>query len=199
MERWVVSRRRGPGEAAAFDVLWERHHKLVFRSVRRVLGAHRALIEEAVQDAWVEVVRATHYSPGSFRSFLRVIATRKALDRLESQLRQPSEDEPALDDEKNALCRSFPGLVQAMTGDPAREVQARESAALIFEIVEHMPETQRTAWVLRYAEQLTFQEVADAMGTPLGTAKTRVRLADEFLAFGLQERGTRIIDFVACA
>jgi DNA-directed RNA polymerase specialized sigma24 family protein len=61
-------------------------------------------------------------------------------------------------------------------------------------IAERLPHPQRVAWTLRYVEEMTFEEIAEAMVTPLGTAKTRVRLANAFVADALDEAGIARID-----
>jgi RNA polymerase sigma-70 factor (ECF subfamily) len=181
---WVDSRQRGHGSTAAFDLLWERHHSPVYRLVTRVLGPHRSLADEIFQDTWLEVIGTTRYVPGSFRAYIRTLATRNAVDRLTSAAirmvhaaeERESSEQPAVPD---------PGGVV----NPIAKTEAREGTRLVLEIADGMPPLQRAAWVLRYVEQMTYEEVAEAMDTKLGTAKTRVRLANEFLARTLQDRG----------
>ena len=182
MALWVESRRAGRGEQAAFELLWERNAQATRAAVGRILGRHRALAEEVFQDAWLEVARAEAYRPGNFRGYLRTVATRKALDRLAaSSVREAR----SLDDE--------PGL-PAVDPGPAKRSQSREEARIVLEIVGRLPEVQRIAWTLKYVEELTFEEIAEAMGSPLGTAKTRVRLAIQFLADALSTAGIALAD-----
>jgi RNA polymerase sigma-70 factor (ECF subfamily) len=184
MALWVESRARGLGETAAFELLWERYVRETHQLVRRILGTQRSLAEEVVQDAWLEVTRAESYRPGSFRAWIRTVATRKALDRLSSvAIRMAAAARSGGEEEDHMATLVGDGP------DPARGARAREAAATVLEIARDMPHVQRAAWVLKYVEGLTFEELADAMGTPLGTAKTRVRLANAFLAEALEARG----------
>jgi RNA polymerase sigma-70 factor (ECF subfamily) len=185
MTLWVHSRAKGRGDTAAFELLWERHVRETFHVVRRILGPHGAVAEEVLQDAWLEVTRADRYRPGSFRAWIRTVATRKALDRLASAaLRSAETRRPPTEEEPERTVR-----LAAEGPDPARGACAREAAAAVLEIAARMPHVQRAAWVLRYVEQLTFEELAEAMEIPVGTAKTRIRLANAFLAEALEESG----------
>jgi RNA polymerase sigma-70 factor (ECF subfamily) len=177
MALWVESRRAGRGEPAAFELLWERNAQATRAVVGRVLGRHRSLADEVFQDAWLEVARAGTYRPGSFRAYIRTVATRKALDRIAMASVRDSRGEDR-----------EPDLVATASG-PEDRSQAREGAGIVLGIVERLPDAQRIAWTLRYVEELTFEEIAEAMGTPLGTAKTRVRLATASLADALGAAG----------
>ncbi|HVO20129.1 MAG TPA: RNA polymerase sigma factor [Anaeromyxobacter sp.] len=182
MALWVESRRMGRGEQAAFELLWERNAPATRAAVGRILSRHPSLADEVFQDAWLEVARAESYRPGSFRGFVRTVATRKALDRLASS---SAREASSVDDE--------PGLSTSESG-PADRSQAREGARMVLEIVQRLPEVQKIAWTLKYVEELTFEEIAEAMASPLGTAKTRVRLATEFLAEALSAAGVAHAD-----
>lgn len=183
MSAWVKSRRTGNGDEEAFRILWDRHRETIYRLIVRILGAHASLADEVFQDAWMQVIRADHFVPGSFRSFIRTIATRKALDRLNCLAIQRVDPDPA---------EETPDRMESVPADqsgPAQIAQAREARQIVMEIVEGMPPLQRAAWTLRYVEGVTYDELAGMMETPLGTAKARVRLANEFLARALAERG----------
>lgn len=193
MSLWVESRRGGRGDTAAFELLWERHAAASYQTVLRVLGPRRApLADEVFQDAWLEVTRAGAYRPGSFRAFLRTVATRKALDCLALSSVRAAGAAPEEEDGSGKA-----ELLAAPASDPQRGTMAREGASVVLRIAERMPDSQRVAWMLRYVEQMTFEEIAEAMDAPVGTAKTRVRLANALLAQGLAELGIEGDDLVA--
>lgn len=189
MALWVQSRRSGRGEAP-FELLWERHRDATYRVVARILGPQQSLADEVFQDTWLEVARADHYQPGNFRGWVRTIATRKALDRLGAASIRTA----ALDSAEPRTGNGPSERIVSSDPDPERAVRAREAVAMVLEVVEDMPHAQRVAWVLKYIERMTFEELAEAMGTPVGTSKTRIRLANAFLAQALRERGITIAD-----
>jgi RNA polymerase sigma-70 factor (ECF subfamily) len=185
MTSWVESRRAGRGNTAAFELLWERHYNGTYQTILRVLGPHGSFADEIFQDTWLEVTRARSYRPGSFHGFIRTVAMRKALDRLAAaSVRMTVADPTPPEDEPEG-----PTPSSLVTIDPGRGAHAREAARIVLETVARLSTPQRVAWTLRYVEQLTFEEIAQAMKTPTGTAKTRIRLANGALAQLLQERG----------
>lgn len=188
MALWVSSRRSGQGHEPAFRLLWKRHAQSVRRAIERTLGTYRALADEVFQEAWSEVSGATAYAPGVFRSFIRTIALRKAFDRLAALKRSPAVLTVMLrerGDPEELEGDEWPADV----ADPARAAQARQGAMLVLEVVSTLPEPQRRAWALRFVEQCTYEEIGEAMCTPLGTAKTRVRIASAAVRRGLRARG----------
>lgn len=188
MELWVASRRSGQRRDLAFRLLWERHSGSLRRAIKQALGLHRALADEVFQETWFEVTKATSYTPGAFRAFIRMIALRKVLDRLALATRNsaaPSTKAGAADDATEQENDEWPGE----TIDPARAAEARQGATLILEEASTLPESQRRAWFLRFVDQCTFEEIGAAMGSPLGTAKTRVRIAAAAIRRGLRARG----------
>ncbi|HWE22598.1 MAG TPA: RNA polymerase sigma factor [Myxococcales bacterium] len=165
----------------AYELLWERHRDSTYRLLARVLGRYRSLVDEIFQDTWLEVATATHYVPGSFRGYIRTIATRAAMDRLRAASITMA-DQPREEDDRDES-------VAMTSGNPVANLEARESTRLILGIVDTMALLQRAAWTLRYVEQMTFEELAEAMDVKLGTAKSRVRLANEFIEHALRDQG----------
>jgi RNA polymerase sigma-70 factor (ECF subfamily) len=184
MTLWVESRRRGRGVTRAFDLLWRRHRDATFRVASRILGSSRSLAEDVVQDAWLEVARASYWAPGSFRAFIRTVAVRKALDRMEA-----IECRKAADDALEWLYEP--------TERPDARAHARRGASALIEAARKLPATQRVAWSSRYLHELTFTELARETKVPLGTAKTRVRLANAAMSSALDRRGLARAELIA--
>jgi RNA polymerase sigma-70 factor (ECF subfamily) len=123
---------------------------------------------------------------GSLAAWLHTIARNRTVDRLRAAGRRPNliplsaasgEDEgdgAALD----RLVSTGTVLGGAMIGlGPEGELAASELQAVLRGALAELPEAERTAIVLAYSEELTQTEIAERLGWPLGTVKTRTRRA----------------------
>jgi RNA polymerase sigma-70 factor (ECF subfamily) len=189
MARWVESRRAGRPDEAAFETLYRRHRSATYGRVSAVLGTHAAHADDLVQETWTEVALAEAWTPRSFRAWVQTIATRKALDRIaRSDVRTAASDEPRRDEGGGA----GPTLLERIpSGDagPEHDAHTRGIARVVLQIVAGLPDAQRDAWILRFVEGAQFDEIAAQQQVPLGTAKTRVRLAVEALGEALEQSG----------
>jgi RNA polymerase sigma-70 factor (ECF subfamily) len=130
------------------------------------------LAEEATQDTFIKLWgRARQYLPerGSVSVWLLTIARRTALDRLRLEGRRP-----VLSDAHDP--DSVEHVLADKTGDPG-EARWR---SLRFAVLA-LPENQRRVIDLAYYQGLSHSEIADELGWPLGTVKTRLRAAMQAL------------------
>ena len=172
------------GEAAALATLYDRHAGVVFAVARRVLG-ETAAAEEVLQDVFFRVwQRAGAYQPerASFRTWVLTITHHMAIDEVRRQRRRPARAEG-----------EAPEQVLATAPDPGPGVEAMaERGDLRMTLVEalaRLPLPQRQAIELAYFGGLTQREVAAALGEPLGTIKTRLRLGLQKLNGDLSRLG----------
>ena len=129
----------------------------------------RADAEEVLQETFIEVWRrAREYAPsrGSVEAWLLTIARTRAIDRLRSRAARGRMAE-AVSAEPAQAGPKLPDMLSAKAEDAMR-VQAALCA---------LPVEQRMALELAYWEGLSQTEIATRTGQPLGTVKTRVRLA----------------------
>ena len=156
-------------DPAVFERAYEEHRPRAFAAA---LGVTRDpdLAEDVVQDVFAQLwLRPRSFDPsrGSLRAYVTMLARSRALDRWRS---------------RSARDAALERLTAAAEGSPIEERSAadsaieRESSSRITGMVERLPESQRAAVLLAYGRQLTAGEIAEAMGVPIGTAKSRVRL-----------------------
>lgn len=152
------------GDKAAFDQIVRRHQAKAHRVARRQLGPNLAsLAPDIAQDAFVEVYRSLSvYQPrGKFQAYLfgvllnRCRMVRRSA-RYEARARQTSEQRRVEDHNAEA-------------GALARERRDSVEVAL-----ERLSDKVRATVVLRYAADMTYQEIADVLDVPLGTVKRRL-------------------------
>jgi RNA polymerase sigma-70 factor, ECF subfamily len=167
--------RVGDGEAQAVAELYDRHSRPALALARQILGTEAAA-EDVVQEAFVSVWRhASRYDParGSVRSWLLGIVRYRALDAL----RRDASAQRIMDRELSER------LIAAEPADVLLQHRAR--ALEVREAVAALPEPQAQVIALAFYGGLTQAEIADELSVPLGTIKSRVRLALRKLAAGM--------------
>jgi RNA polymerase sigma-70 factor (ECF subfamily) len=169
-------------------------YQLAFRYLRNKEDA-----EEVVQDTFLALWdRAATFDPasGSLAAWLHTIARNRTVDRLRAAGRRPQFVAPPLardgeDPETAHLERAVrSGSIVAGSVTPiAPEVAAvsAETRRTIEDALADMGVEERTVIVLAYREELTQSEIADRLGWPLGTVKTRTRRALRRLREVLEE------------
>ena len=160
----------------AFRHLWENHHAAAMAAALR-LCHQRALAEEITQGAFLLAWRGLPgFRQGNpFRPWLMRILYRHALDMMEKQrthLRPLSLDD-ALESEASPAASS--SLEQA---DPQERVAQREE---VRQALARLSADQRRVIALRYGADLTEVDIAQALGWPIGTVKSRLNRARERL------------------
>ena len=163
--------RIGRRDDAALRELHRRYAPLVFTVAARVVGA--AAAEEVVQDVFVAVwTKHESFDParGRLRPWLVQIARRRALNGLRKSKREPHGDERAVDGVEG----------DDLAPDEAGWLAHRQ--AIVRAAVDALPEAQRRALSLAFFDELTHEQIASVLRTPVGTTKTRIRLALKRLA-----------------
>src|SRR5262245_42121243 len=160
------------GDAGAFEKLYARHRGALYRFVLRSLK-DRSVAEELFQEAWVRVIEARerYVTSARFTTWLYTIAHHLIVDHWRKKglvLVELSDDHASPD-------------------NPARQVEARQSAARFLKALEALPPAQRGA-VHRHEEAgLSVAEIAAATGTNEEAAKSRLRYALSKLKAAIDE------------
>jgi RNA polymerase sigma-70 factor (ECF subfamily) len=157
-----------------FTRVYEEHSGEVLRAAARVLG-DSALAEDVAQEVFLTVWRGGAYDParGQLGPYLRLMARSRALDVWRRN--RAAERTTARLKERTVLDSST-------AAQPAQVVLRAADRELARSAVRNLPVNQRQAIGLTYWAGLTVQQAADAEGVPLGTAKSRLRLALQKLA-----------------
>lgn len=165
------------GDRRALDQLLRRHYDRVYAVCRRILH-HDADAADATQDALLAAVRALASFDGNaaFGTWMYRIATNTCLDQLRRRKRRPT----APLDETVTLSE----LVETRPFDSTVVDQMAVQAAL-----GRLPEDFRLAVVLRDVADLDYDTIADTLGVPIGTVRSRIARGRAILA---KELGNQI-------
>ena len=162
------------GDISAFNQLVRAYQTLVYRTAYRVLG-ESASAEDATQDAFVSAYKHLRsYRGGSFKAWLLRIVTNACYDQLRVKQRRPtaSLDAMLVDPDNPA-----PGADRAAPESPQEFAERQELGAAIQRGLATLPPDQRVTLVLADVEGFSYDEVAEATGTNLGTVKSRLSRA----------------------
>jgi RNA polymerase sigma-70 factor, ECF subfamily len=159
------------GDLAAFEQLYDRHSSTLYGLLLRILANPddaQEVLQETFVKAWTNA-KMFDSVRGSDVAWLISIARSRGIDRLRSRkIRGDREDEAGRE-----VSSSF-GFVEKRTGvDDA--IQSEERRAVRSALAE-LPDSQRIALALAYFDGLSQSEIAEKLGEPLGTIKTRMQL-----------------------
>jgi RNA polymerase sigma-70 factor, ECF subfamily len=160
-------------DAAAFTELYGRYGRAVYTVVARQLR-DQAAGEDVVQEAFAAVWRAARsFRPerGTAVAWMFTIARNAAVDAARARRAIPVGDPPDTADPSSP---------------PDEQVISDLEAFRVHTAVDSLPEREREVIALAYFEGLSQSQVADRLGLPLGTVKTRTRAGLERLAGRLE-------------
>jgi RNA polymerase sigma-70 factor (ECF subfamily) len=160
------------GDRAAFDEVVRVHHRLVYAYARRVTGTDDQAVE-VTQDVFVRAWRyRASCDPPRLRAWLLGIAANGARDALRERGVAPA----ALED-PGALPAGGEGGLAALARGALRDEVARA--------VDALPAEQREVIALKYLSDLSYEDVAEALGLSVGAARMRALRARDALARAL--------------
>jgi RNA polymerase sigma-70 factor (ECF subfamily) len=174
--------RTARGDQEALAALYARYATPVYSLARFMLG-QPALAEEATQDIFLNIwLKAGSYDPqrGGPRSWIMSVAHHKVVDVIRSRRRVWSMTDPGGYETLETLpSRQTPTDVEAMLN--LERERLRQALSVL-------PPAQQEAIVLAYFEGYSQSEIAQKLEQPLGTIKTRVRLALQKLRTALEQQ-----------
>ncbi|MCZ2414351.1 MAG: RNA polymerase sigma factor [Burkholderiales bacterium] len=171
------------GDGAAFELLMRRHNQLLFRTARSILK-NDAEAEDAVQEGYLRAWRAL----GEFRTESRLstwlvrIVANEALGRLRRTGAQVIPLEAAMTSPEPETQAAFTDTPQRGPEHSALRSQVR---TLLESRIDLLPEACRTVFMLRAVEEMSVEEVAQALDIPEATVRTRFFRARSLLREGL--------------
>lgn len=148
------------GDAKAGEVLWERHSRSVLRFFRnKVPGPVATDLAQRTIEHGLRLRRPAV----SFRCYLLGIARHQLLDYLRAEQRK-----------KRRAGELEQLVIEDVVGSPEDAMLAKRERRLLLRALRRLPMVLQIALELRYWEQLSDREIAEVLGVPLGTVKSRI-------------------------
>ncbi|HEY0004781.1 MAG TPA: sigma-70 family RNA polymerase sigma factor [Pyrinomonadaceae bacterium] len=155
------------GDEEALARLYDRYRLILFGLILRILNS-RTEAEDVLQEVFLQVwQRARQFDETRGRPFtwLVTLARSRAIDRLRALGSR----------ERTATEAAREGEASEMVSDAVDDAIRSERGQQVRSALSELPEEQQRTLTLAYFEGLTQTEIAERLGTPLGTVKTRMR------------------------
>lgn len=162
-------------DPAAFESLVDAYSSRLYGFLYRLTG-DRDDAEDLVQEVFVRVVRtiARYHEDGRFEAWLFRIATNLARDRVRRLRRRPEAASlQPVEGEDDAGRNPWDQIGDPSGLPPSQPLDLAESVDSLQEAMAELNEPEREVILLRHYTGLSFAQIAEAMGTPLGTALAR--------------------------
>jgi RNA polymerase sigma-70 factor (ECF subfamily) len=167
------------GTREAFGALVRRFEGELYGYLRRYLG-DRDLADDVFQNTFLQLYTKLHqFEAGRpVKPWLYAIATNQAIDALRRQGRHPTVRLQAeTDDGNEADLPHLLGLLECRGPGPLEQLQGDERKQVIRAGVESLPDFLKQVVILAYYQGLKYKDIADIMGIPVGTVKSRLHTA----------------------
>lgn len=166
------------GDKQSFATLVSRYQRELFHFLVRFLG-NRAAAEDIFQETFLQV----HQSADAFdlqrrfKPWLFTIAANKARDLIRSQARRPTNPLQASIAPGDDDGGEFIDLMRATVELPDEPLGRKEMQEKVQRVVGSLPEHLREILILSYFNTFPYRQIADILGIPLGTVKSRLHAA----------------------
>lgn len=175
--------RAANGDETAFEAIMRRHNQLLFRTARSIVKSD-AEAEDALQEAYLRAWRALDSFRGEAKlsTWLVRIVSNEALGRLRRRYAQVIPLDAAMNSTE-------PDMQTALQDDvdqrPERMAMRAEIRHLMEARIDRLPDAFRSVFVLRAVQELSVEEVAQALEIPEATVRSRFFRARSLLREGL--------------
>lgn len=176
----VLARRAGLGDRDAFAVIVQRHGPALYRYAARVLD-NSADVQDAVQEAFIGAWQGLggYRGDAGLRTWLFTLVRRKAYPRIARFPASGSRPHLSIDDVAATLADRY--------ADPAALHSSTALLAALDAALRTLPERQRSAWILKHVEDLTYAQTARVLGVSPDAVRGLLERARTSLAITLKE------------
>jgi RNA polymerase sigma factor (sigma-70 family) len=170
------------GDQAAWELIVKQHWRKVFNVAYKFVGKHDEA-EDLTQDIFLKIFRSldTFDRRANFQTWLISVSRNLCIDHYRSVRKERETIDRQVDANELAPAAPEPGPIAAL--------EQRDRVALLRQALARLPESLRTAVVLRDLQELSYQEIADRLNLPEGTVKSRINRGRTELARQVRKLG----------
>src|SRR6267378_4291209 len=174
------------GDQSAWDAIVRQYRRKVFNVAYKFVGRHEEA-EDLTQDIFLKIFKSlgTFDRRANFQTWLISVSRNLCIDHYRSVRQERQTIDRQVDPNELSPVSHEPGPIAA--------IEQQDRVALLREALAALPESLRTAVLMRDIQELTYQEIADRLRLPEGTVKSRINRGRTELA--RQIRKLRGADF----
>jgi RNA polymerase sigma-70 factor, ECF subfamily len=168
------------GEVVAFDELYYRYSKSIMAYLYRMLNFDKALAEDALQDIFLKIAEAPQKfdRSRSFKTWIFSVASNSCKNYYRHKNIVNESKSELLYYEESKLDNSFM--------QPLSKLDALKFNNLLSEVLNELPAEKKEAFILRYQEDRSLNDIAEIQNCPLGSVKSRLHYTIKQLEEKLQ-------------
>jgi RNA polymerase sigma-70 factor, ECF subfamily len=172
------------GRETSFEELVRRYQRPIAAYVYRMVGDYDAALD-LTQEVFIKVYNSlTRYrAEFKFSTWIYKIAHNAAIDHLRRHTVREQSLTIGIDGERREIS------IESGRLTPEQESERKEQRSEIESVVQLLPAAYRELIVLRHSQDLSYDEIAEVTGLPLGTVKNRLFRAREAMRDHLLQRG----------
>lgn len=172
------------GTDSCFEELVKRYQRPISAYVYRMVGNYESALD-LTQEIFIKVYNSLdRYRPEfKFSTWIYKIAHNSAVDHLR---RSATREQSIV---VGSAADSFELPIESAQPSPEQESERKERRIEIESIVKTLPEPYRELIILRHSQDMTYEEIVEVTGLPLGTVKNRLFRARELMRQQFVEKG----------
>ena len=158
------------GHSVSFEILLRKYFTRIFNFSYRNLGS-RESAEDIAQETFIRVNRSlASYRPESkFQTWLYVIARNLCLNELRKNKHKMFSLDRLMSSRDDEMPQQFADTTMV---NPAQELMNKETLALVMQVIDSLPENQKTAVLLQRFEGFSYEDIAQTMGCSVSAVKS---------------------------
>jgi RNA polymerase sigma-70 factor (ECF subfamily) len=170
--------RYAAGDEEAFAAIIARYKDGLYAFLRRFLN-QQDLLEDVFQETFLQLFssRDSFDTSRALRPWLFTIAINKARDALRKQQRTAATSLGTLSEPADMSISDAVNTLTSYETTPYDEIEKGETAERVRQVIATLPDNLREILILGYFEQFSYKQMADILGIPIGTVKSRLHTA----------------------